>query len=152
MDSGHDVLVGAFTEAVGTTLREMAGLEVVPRGVTTGRVTEPLSFCANLRLSSPGDGDLTLDFPREVVKELARRVFAQAGFEADDPLLADCVGEVANVVAGQAKTLLFGTPQHFVFSLPSVMPEALPNPEAERLILTFTSEIGEFVLYLRPPF
>lgn len=150
MNANTEIVVGAFAEAVGATLRDMAGLEVAPRGVTNGVVTCPLSISANLRLTTPGDGDFTLDFKKPVAQELARRVFAQSGIEADETMLADCIGEVANVVAGQAKTLLVGTPQHFVFSLPAVMLESLPHPDADRAIITFISEIGEFVLYLRP--
>ena len=150
MEGNCAIVVDAFAEAVGATLREMAGLEVATRGIASGIVARPQSLSANLRLTSPGDGDFTLDFQKPVAMELARRIFAKPGIETDDTLLVDCIGEVANVVAGQAKTLLFGTPQHFVFSLPKLMPESLPHPDAERVIVTFASEIGEFLLYLRP--
>lgn len=144
-----EILLAAFTEAVSITLREMAGLEAVPRGVVTSTAEKPTGVCACLQLISPGDGDFAIDFPVSLARELTRRIFADSGAKADDSLLADCIGEVANVIAGQAKTLTVGTPQHFLFSTPILVPEALPHSQALRSIVTFASEIGEFTLYLR---
>ncbi len=148
MDSG-DVLVGAFGEAVPVTLREMAGVEAVVREFRQGAVARAVGIAALLRLGA--EADFVLDVPAAVAAELSCRVFAQSGVEADDGMVRDCVGEVANVIAGQAKTLLYGTPRHFVFSTPQAVPGALPEPTTNRGVLAFASEIGEFFVYLRAP-
>ena len=58
----------------------------------------------------------------------------------------------ANVIAGQAKALLAGTPYHFAFSTPSVMTgadrEIWPRPGSECLVIAFDSDVGEVVLRL----
>jgi CheY-specific phosphatase CheX len=146
-----DLVVNAFTEAIGLALREMAGIEVAPRGISTQAFTRPLEVCAYLKLKSVGEGDLAIVLSKQVAYELASRIFAQSGMEIDEAMLPDCIGEVANVVAGQAKTLLFGTPAHFVLSTPTLMPESLPHPNDERTIITIASEIGEMILCLRFP-
>jgi CheY-specific phosphatase CheX len=159
------VIIQAFAEAVASTLRDMASLEAVARDSHTRLVATPEGVSALLWVTqaanssvtplagktSAATGDFAIAFPAQVAKELARRVFASSGAELDDAMVPDCVGEVANVIAGQAKTLLVGTAQHFVFSTPEVMPPVFPNAAAERTVIRFISEIGEFLLYLRLP-
>jgi CheY-specific phosphatase CheX len=161
----NDVLIQAFSEAVAVTLREMAGLETVVRDSRSKVVVHPEGISALLRLtpaansavtplageSSASEGDFAIDFPAQVAMELTRRVFAGSGAEINEAMVPDCVGEVANVVAGQAKTLLVGTAQHFVFSTPALLPVTLPHPAVERMVIRFMCEIGEFLLYLRLP-
>jgi CheY-specific phosphatase CheX len=43
-----------------------------------------------------------------------------AGTELNDGIVNDVAGELANVIAGQAKTMLKGTPYHFTMSIPAV--------------------------------
>ena len=162
--ASDSVMIQAFAEAVAATLRDMAGLEAVARDSVSKVVATPEGVSALLWLTpaansavtplaakSSAAGDFAIDFPTQVAEELARRVFASSGAELNEAMVPDCVGEVANVVAGQAKTLLVGTAQHFVFSTPEVMPVTFPNPGTERKVIRFISEIGEFLLYLRLP-
>jgi CheY-specific phosphatase CheX len=65
-------------------------------------------------------------------------------------MIRDCIGEVANIIAGQAKTLLYGTPLHFNFS-PPIQDDFEPPSEAEALQLTFGSDAGGFTLTVHPP-
>jgi CheY-specific phosphatase CheX len=55
------------------------------------------------------EGLLVLSFPDRTAAAITERVLADAKEEIDETLVRDCVGEIANVIAGQAKTLLAGT-------------------------------------------
>jgi CheY-specific phosphatase CheX len=145
-----DPIVEAFGEAVGVTLREMAGVEAVLCGMADGPVADgPDTLSVLLRLTS-GDGYIALCFPGPVAAVIARRVLAETGAEPDAVMVRDCLGEVANVIAGQAKTLLCGTPHHFFFSTPS----AVPSPPADGprgWAARFASDVGEFTLHVQLP-
>jgi CheY-specific phosphatase CheX len=69
-------------------------------------------------------------------------------------LIRDCLGEVANILAGQAKTLLLGTRYHFTLSTPQVMDGvhegALPEGTTG-LAVAFDSEVGEFAMEVWVP-
>ncbi len=150
MESSKEIVLDAFMQAVGLTFRELAGLDVIPRGVTTGRFVGTSGISAVLRLTPAVEGEFALDFPLSVATELTRRIFVTAGADVDEAEVSDCIGEVANVVAGQAKTLLVGTPHHFVFSIPVVTATSGPQPQVDCTCVEFGTEIGEFTLYLRP--
>jgi CheY-specific phosphatase CheX len=54
---------------------------------------------------------------------LARRLaegYLPAGTELTEEIINDVAGELANVIAGQAKTILKGTRYHFTLSIPVV--------------------------------
>ena len=49
-----------------------------------------------------------------------RRRYLPEGTALTDEMIDDVAGEFANVIAGQAKTILKGTPYHFTLSTPVV--------------------------------
>ena len=78
-------------------------------------------------------------------------MLADVTTELDEQLIRDCVGEIGNVVSGQAKALLAGTPFAFTFSLPEVVVGAnhfQPASGQECLVVAFNSDQGEFSLRL----
>ena len=147
----EDEPILVFDEAVAVTLREMAGIEVAPRDRREVTGGEFAGVSALLQLRNGGVGYLVLSCSQSVAKELARRVFAESQAELDAGMIRDCVGEVANVIAGQAKTLLFGTPHHYTLSPPAFDIKGPPDPDIKRWVLTFASEIGEFIVQVRLP-
>lgn len=132
----------SFIEAAITTLREMVGVEAVAAGPGTPSGSES-DVIAELLLMGNPDRRLVLAFPRPTAAELARRILAEAGEEANDEMIRDCAGELANVIAGQAKTTLFGTPHHFTLATPTVRFGTL---KVEGASVRFQSDAGEFVL------
>ena len=82
----------------------------------------------------------------------AVRKMQRAGFdvlvidEPDDAMVRDCAAELLNVTAGQAKTLLYGTPHHFTFATPT----ALPVGAAGGAGVGYDSECGAFSLRVLP--
>jgi chemotaxis protein CheX len=151
VDASHE-LVGAFTEAVPTTLREMAGVEAVVRDSRPGEMADlsaDLVAAVGLTMAD-GEGRVELCLPERTAVELARRVLAGAVDRPTADLVRDCMGEVANVAAGQAKALLVGTASHFVLSTPVVRAGGRAGGPAGWWI-RFESEAGEFGVHLRPP-
>ena len=72
------------------------------------------------------------------------------------PLVADAAGEFANMIAGQAKTMLKGTPYHFTLSPPTVLrntTSALGPVDRASSVMTFDSELGllRIVMFLPTP-
>ena len=110
-------LLEPFITATRTALGEMASTEITVRESCHGTYDrEAGCISALLQLDSATLGYLSLIFPKQTATNLARRMLAHVPTELDEQLICDCVGEIGNVVAGQAKTLLAGTPYCFTFS------------------------------------
>lgn len=151
MDATRE-LVEAFAEAVPLALREMAGVEVVardPRPADQADGFADLSAVVSLTAAG-GQGQLILSFPERTAAELAQRILAGTVGEPGADMIGDCMGEVANVVAGQAKALLVGSPAHFTLSTPTVRTEMGEMP-VERWVIRFDSDVGEFAAHVCPP-
>jgi chemotaxis protein CheX len=142
----------AFTAAVEMALRELAGVEVVRRGTSRAVGGDGLDeVSVVLRLDGEAVRWAILSFPAGTAAAVARRVLAEIAGEPDDGMIRDCVAEVLNVIAGQAKALLFGTPHHFLLSTPTALAAASIDLSEERAAVRFDSEAGGFTLHLCPP-
>jgi CheY-specific phosphatase CheX len=67
-----------------------------------------------------------------------------------EDMVRDCMGEVANVVAGHAKALLVGRPSHFTLSTPTVRSGG-PVAGNGGWVIRFESDAGAFGAHLLPP-
>jgi chemotaxis protein CheX len=143
----EEELIGLFVECVTTALREMAGVEVVLRHFELSRKDEVLSRIAAILPvnTSIGVGQLTLDISKDTALAITRRTVSQ---EHDTAMVLDLMGEIVNVIAGQAKARLFGTPKHFTLSTPTVEMDSQIVLRAGLLVLEFDSDVGGFKLYL----
>src|SRR5262245_31208475 len=100
----------------------MAGTEVAVRETYRTRLDSPWGdISAVLEIKSATGGMFVLSFPERTAAAIAERILADARTAVTDSLIRDCVGEIANVIAGQAKTLLAGTTHQLTFSLPRVI-------------------------------
>jgi chemotaxis protein CheX len=148
----RDELLGPFITAACTALSEMAGAEVVVRTVYQEAPHHPLGdIAAVVSLSSATERFMVLSFPHRTAAALATRILAGAAQEVNEDLIRDCVGEIANVVAGQAKAMLAGGPYRFAFSIPQVVADAsqcLSQSGLDCLGANFSSDQGEFTLQL----
>jgi chemotaxis protein CheX len=150
-DAVREQLLDPFVTAAQVTLTEMAGTEVAVQTAYRTRHCRPLGdLAARLPMTSPTVTALVLHFPRGTATVLAGRVLAEVAAEPDEEMIRDCLGEVANVIAGQAKALLRGMPYHFTLSTPTVTAtagrEAPASPNAEYLVAVLASSVGEFAL------
>ena len=114
-----------------------------------GRITA----CLPLRAATPGEAALpaapklfVLMAKPEFTAAFAERAFAETERLADpaaaEPLVADCIAELANLVAGRAKALVYGTPAHFLLGTPSLA----PPPPGLYLVAVLAADFGEFEL------
>jgi chemotaxis protein CheX len=151
-EENRDKLLEPFITATCTALGEMAGTEVVVRAVYQKAFHQTLGDIAGvLGLRSATEGFLVLSFPNRTATAIAGRILAGVTQEVDENLVRDCVGEITNVVAGQAKAMLAGTPYHFAFSMPRVVGaghELRPLPSLDCLVVAFSSAHGDFALQL----
>lgn len=123
----------AFETAAVTALQELAQLEafpIAPPEAIRELAAETVVFATiSLRRALPGT--MTLVMAASAAAQLARRYLPE-GTSLTPELIDDVVGEFANVMAGQAKTILKGTPYHFTLSTPEVhhAPSAAELPAA----------------------
>jgi chemotaxis protein CheX len=148
----HEQILEPFVSAVCFTLREWVGSEAVVRAVAR-EAAAPAGddLVAVLPLRSALEGALVLRFPSATAAALAGRVLAEIPEERDEALVRDCLGELANVIAGQAKALLAETPYRFTFATPTVTSGNGPDgrPEQHRVWqVAFSSDLGDFALQL----
>jgi len=148
-------LVEPFIAAATAALSEMATTEVIVRNVQLQTTVAPLSdFSAAVEITATTIGLLVLTFPKQTAAALAARILAGTAQTPDDNLIRDCVGEMANVIAGQAKAMLAGGPYQFTFSIPKVLVGAgdfQPPQRLNCLVISFRSDQGEFALQLLRP-
>ncbi len=149
----RETLLDPFIAAASMTLSELAQTELIVR--STWRTALPRTFgdiSAVLGVMPASGGVLVLSFPESTAAALAGRILAEVHQTPDAGLVRDCMGEVANVIAGQAKTLLAETPYQLVLDTPSILSgagcEVGSRPGTEGLAVEFGSDAGEFMLQL----
>jgi CheY-specific phosphatase CheX len=149
----REKLLEPFIAGVRAALGEMAQTELVVRAVCRTALPHPLGdLAAVVGLSSATCGSLIFGYPHQTAAALSRRILSGVTEEVDESLIRDCIGEIANVAAGQAKALLAETPYRLSFSLPRVLdandPESCPSQGLDCLVVVFVSDAGEFALHL----
>jgi chemotaxis protein CheX len=149
----RELLVEPFIAAANLTLGELAQIEPIVQSVC--RTPQPRTLgniSAVLGLSTEPGELLVLSLPSATAAALAGRVLAEVTPSPDDDLVRDCMGELANVIAGQAKTLLAETPYQLVLATPSIYSgsgaEIAPPPDIGCLVVVFASELGDFALQI----
>ncbi len=147
----REQLLEPFVSATNLTLTELAQIEPVVR--STYRMTPPRTLgdiSAVLGLTAESGELLVLSFPARTAAALAGRVLAEVTQAPDDELVRDCMGELANVIAGQAKTLLAETPYQLLLATPVILTgaglEVGARSDLESLVMVFASDAGDFAL------
>ena len=145
-------LVEPLIAATCAALSEMAGLEMTVRSVYRKAMHHALGdIAAVFRLRSSNEGFLVLGFPHQTAVAFARRILAEVTPNVEENLVRDCAGEIANVVAGQAKALLAETPYRLAFHMPQVVIDAKefrPPQNLTCLVVAFRTDPGEFAVQL----
>jgi chemotaxis protein CheX len=147
------LIVKAFITATTVALAEMANTEVAVREVCHATLVEPWGdIAAVVGIKSMTKGLVVFSVPKQMAAAIAERVLGNVREEVNDTLVRDCLGEIANVIAGQAKTLVAGTPYQLTFSLPDIVvaDQTASKPDRARgcLVVFFHSDLGEFTLRL----
>ena len=140
---GRSGIEEAASAAAQIAIEELCQTPVMPAEPNT---CAPL-VVATIALKRTSPGVLCLVFPPAVLEALARRYLPNE--QPSEELYRDAAGEFANVVAGQLKTSLKGTPFHFDLSTPQVT-DCLP-PLEDAISLGFECDAGSFTLCILLP-
>lgn len=140
-------VVEAFTAATVTTFVELTSTDVSPRtpALVSATATDG-DVNATIELRREPPGRLTCSFPQNVLELLAQR-YLPPGASLTAEMLDDTAGEFANVIAGQAKTMLKGTGYHYMISPPIIQRGPAPTPgshEGDCVLLIFDTPSGPF--------
>ena len=111
----------AFVAAMVTALQELVQLEAFSASADSPARCGGASgaICAAVRLARPVPSEMRLYLGVEFAARLAARYVGE-DVELSAEMVDDMAGELANVVAGQVKTMLKGTPYHFMMTAPNV--------------------------------
>jgi chemotaxis protein CheX len=113
-------VVEAFASGAIVALQELTQFDAFVESTPAPEVFDsPDLIVATIRLVRKLPGTMTLLLTAESASRLAYR-YLPKGTPLTDEIIKDVAGEIANVIAGQAKTILKGTPYHFTLSTPTV--------------------------------
>lgn len=151
----REQFVEPFVAAIRLALAEMATVAVAVRAVYQTRGTPaPRDFAAVVELRSTTPRLLVLAFPARTARDLTGRILRDVKEADHERLIGDCVGEIANVVAGHAKTALSGTRYQFSCALPKVVAGPLNLPArghgGSELVAILDCDAGEIDLRIIP--
>ncbi len=122
MTEDHPV-IGAFVDGARQTLGTMAMMDMEVVGVeSVSALGETLDYTATMGLCAHdgSEGLLLVSLCEEVARQVVASMLGADPAEIGDDLL-DGVGEIANMVAGAAKTTLSVDDRVFDLSIPAVM-------------------------------
>ena len=146
-------LLGPFVDSIVGSLQAMANTSAVVRSSYQKNGYKMFGdVSAVIGLVASAEGSMVLSFPEATAVDVSKRILAGIDDNPDSDMVRDCVGEFANVVAGQAKGILSSTPFHFTLSTPTVISgdghEIRHKPGMPCLVTAFGTEIGDFALQL----
>lgn len=114
--------INPFIEATVETLKQMAGMECARTGLSVKMDGSTKGFISGtMGLSGPAEGFVAVTFKDHLARKIVCRMLqVQPGEETEDDI-RDGVGELMNMIAGQAKAELVNTDHAFQLSLPTVI-------------------------------
>ncbi len=153
MEELREQLLDPFVSATRHTLKEMAGAEVGIHSIYRKQGYRIFGdYSALVSLTADTEGTLVLSFPKETSHEIGRRLLAALQTEVTEELVQSCLGELCNIIVGQAKGQLADTHYRFSMSTPTVVSgknhEIRYKPGLPCLVASFTGEVGDFALQL----
>ena len=149
-------VVNAFSAAAMTALQELIQVEAVADpDLQDPLAASPESFVsASLTLMRIIPGTMSLVLSEQTASRLAA-LYLPEGTVLNREIIDDVAGEFANVIAGQAKTVLKGTPRHYTISTPVVTRAASVNQlscaVAALLAASLQSQLGRILLFVSLP-
>ncbi len=138
--------INPFIKSVCNTFGTMCGLEVTVGKPELKTTNEPLSDVSSvIGFSGGATGSVVLHFRADVASKMAS-AFAGTEITVDHEDFADALGELANMVAGGAKSAFEGF--NIGISLPNVIVGAnhsvFATSVTQRLLIPCSTEAGNF--------
>lgn len=139
----------AFRLAAITALQELVQLEGQWEDASPEFESNP-AVIATMQLlgeSRQRKGRVSLALSATTGAKLAVR-YLPPGTATTAEMVDDVAGEFANVIAGQAKTMLKGTPYHFQLTTPTVTRAKSPFSTTPASAIHFSTELGTICLLI----
>jgi chemotaxis protein CheX len=140
--------VNPFITATLATFKTMMHFEIIPGKPILKKDGEPIHDISGIiGMSGSAQGAISLSFPKAVA---LKAVSAMLGSEIKiiGPELTDGIGEIVNIIAGNAKQYL--TQFKLTISLPNVVVgknhSITPPSGAASIVVPFSAPIGEFAM------
>jgi chemotaxis protein CheX len=107
---------------------------------------------AEIRTQGSPIGAIAFGATESGAMELTRRVLGNANRSIDAAIVEDCIAELANIIAGQAKALLAGTNFRFTFAKPEVRSAESNRSEfatQQILVVSLMTDLGPLATQVR---
>jgi len=138
----NKTLIDAFAEATKSVLMMMAGTEVEMDGMMDGRQKVYGDISGVIGLTGSMSGSIALTLPVELAKRLVANMLAMDASELQEEDVQDGVGEIINMIAGDAKGRCNDS---FKISLPSVITgkrhTVSTSKEGDGVIIAFKEKV-----------
>lgn len=147
----HTHVLKTFIGVTEMTFREMAQVDIHIRASYQKRAYTIFGdISAVLGLFGQSEGALAVSFPHATALRLTKCIFPELNVEEDQEMVRDCVGEIANIIGGQAKGQLSTTDCRFNISTPTIITglehQVRHKAGVPSLIAVFDSSLGDFAL------
>ena len=138
-------VIEAFNNGAITALQEMMQIGAYATTPPTAAFSD-CTVSATIRLLRANPGILNILLPLTTAMQLAAH-YLPTGTILTDEIINDVAGELANMVAGQAKTMLKHTPYHFTLTTPDVIRAAkFKPPHSATVVSSIISDIGHLLI------
>ncbi|HKP98349.1 MAG TPA: chemotaxis protein CheX [Fibrobacteria bacterium] len=136
-----------FIKATIETFKTMVHLKVIHGEIRVRKPSEPASdYSGIIGLTGGAEGSVTLGFPLGTAKAVASSFLGEE--TVSESLVADTIGEIANIITGYAKKDIPGV--EINISLPTVIKgashEIISHADDKKIITFFVCPLGEFSL------
>lgn len=140
--------INPFIEATRTVFQTMAGIAVERKRLFLKNDYQMLGDISGVMgLSGSASGSVVISLPTRLAIEMVSKMLGEAPGETLTPEVSDGVGEIINMISGQAKASLAKTKYHFQISIPTVVMgehhEITHRQGTPNIVVLFESEAGD---------
>jgi chemotaxis protein CheX len=82
---------------------------------------DEIYISGTIRLTGPAQGQVAMSFPKDTATKLVAKMLNMHDNEISDEVMHDGVGEMVNIVAGNAMTVLSDTEYQFSLTVPLIV-------------------------------
>ena len=142
--------INPFLEATVSTFQSMCSL-VVTREKIFLKGNDQVNYGVSgiIGLAGEAQGAVVLSFPEETARKVISKLVGE-DFDTINAAVVDGVGELTNIIAGDAKNRLVQKGYKFDLSLPRIVSGrshiAAQSRAVQCLVISFRSELGTFCL------